>query len=146
MFTEANIRVCLEEFKEERKWVDTKEIAQRIEVKEPTIWRWIKAGLLAPVVVCGSTHYFDHDAVEAFITGHVFSEQAAEILGVGVDMVRKWTREGQLKPVSGPGVDLYYRNLYRREDVEQLRPELLTTPRMVEPGEAARSQLGERTR
>lgn len=121
MFTKASIRVYLEKVKEERKWVIPKEIARRMGVTEPTLSRWIQAGLLSPVIVCGSACYFDPDAVKEFITGHVFDQKAAEILGVGVDKVRQWTREGQLKPVSGPGVDFYYRQLYRRQDVEQLR-------------------------
>lgn len=100
-FTEADIRVFLEKFKGERKWVDGKEIAQRLRVKESTVSRWVEAGLLSPMVVCGSMRYFDHGAVEEFITGHVFIEEAAEILSAGVDVVQQWTREGQLKPYRG---------------------------------------------
>lgn len=121
VFVEVNIRVYLEKLKEKRKWVTLKEIARRMGVTEPTISRWLQEGLLSPLIVCGSTSYFEPDVVEEFIAGHVFDEKAAEILGVGVDQVRQWTRKGQLKAVSGPGVDYYYRNLYRRKDVEGLR-------------------------
>ncbi len=89
-------------------------------VWEATLLRWAEAGLLIPLVVCGSAYYFDPDTAEAFITGHVFTDEAAEIAGVPVDVVRGWTHQGLLKPVSGPKVDLYYRYLFRRGDVEQL--------------------------
>ena len=50
-------------------------------------------------------------------------DHAGEIMGVEVGVVRKWARQGMLKLVSGPKVDLYHRNLFRRDDVERLRRE-----------------------
>jgi len=50
-------------------------------------------------------------------------DQAGEIMGVEAGVVRKWARQGVLKPVSGPKVDLYHRNLFQRNDVGRLRPE-----------------------
>lgn len=125
LFNEANLRVFLDKFKAERGWVEPKEIARRMRVREATIVFWVEAGLIAPVIVCGTTHYFEPSSVEIFIAEHVFDEEAAAIMGVGVDVIRQWARTGALQPVSGPGVDLYRRPLYRRQDVERLRQ---TTP------------------
>ena len=121
----------LEEAKADKGWISHNEIARRMGVKAPSVSRWIESGLLSPVVACGSAYYFEQDIAEAFITGHVFIDVTAEIAGVQVDVIREWTRAGLLKPVSGPTVDLYYRNLFRCEDVERLRlqaPSAQATP------------------
>lgn len=123
MFSEGDIRALLEESKLEKEWVSHKEVAQRMGVKNSSLSRWIESGLLPPVVACGSVCYFNQDTAEKFVTGHVFIDEAAEIAGVEADVVRGWTHEGLLTPVSGPKVDLYYRNLFRRDDVERLRRE-----------------------
>lgn len=133
-FTKGDIRALLEESKADKGWVSHNEIARRMGVKEPSILRWIESGLLAPVVACESVYYLEQDTAEQFAAGHVFIDEAAEIAGVPTDAVREWIREGLLEPVSGPKVDLYYRNLFRREDVERLRlqaPSAQATPRTV---------------
>jgi DNA-binding transcriptional MerR regulator len=130
-FTEGDVRTFLEESKADRGWVDQKEIARQMGVKESSISYWIESGLLSPVVVCGGVYYFDKNKADEFATGHIFMDQVVEIAGVTTDAIRKWVREGLLEPVSGPKVDRYYRNLFRREDVERLsleKPSALVTP------------------
>jgi len=120
MFCEGDVRAFLEGSKAEKGWMSDKEVGQQMGVKGSTVARWTESGLLSPVVVCDSACYFDQDTSKQFITEHVFIEEAAQIAGVEVDMVRKWMREGLLRPVSGPKVDFYYRELFRREEIEQL--------------------------
>jgi len=119
-FTEGDIRALLEESKADREWVGHKEIARQMGVQDSSVSHWIRSDLLSPVVACGGVCYFDQDTADEFATGHVFIDQAAEIAGVPADAVREWVREGLLEPVSGPKVDLYYRYLFRRADVERL--------------------------
>ena len=119
-FTEGDIRALLEESKADRGWVSHKEVARQMGVKESSVSRWVESGLLPPVAACGGTYYFDEDKADEFATGHVFIDQVVEIAETTADAVRKWIREGLLEPVSGPKVDRYYRNLFRREDVERL--------------------------
>jgi hypothetical protein len=121
MFTAGDIRAVLEASKAEKKWMNYKEVAKRMGVKESSVHHWIESGLLVPTAACGGAYYFDQDVAEEFITGHVFIDKAAQIAGVAVGVVREWVRNGWLKPVSGPKVDFYYRNLFRCGDVEQLR-------------------------
>jgi len=72
----------------------------------------------------------------------VFGEDAAETLDSGLNGVQKWCRRGRLKPVSGPRLDGYRRYLFRRADVERLRPEnRLTAPEMAERLGISSSQM-----
>ncbi|MGB5049825.1 MAG: TniQ family protein [Caldilineaceae bacterium] len=121
MFHEPSLRSYLEKFKVERGWLDSKEAAKQMKVAESVLLRWVNSGLLVPLVVCGSANFFDPVAVKEFITGHVFTDEATKIAGVSKNMLQTWMHEGLLKPVSGPKVDMYYRNLFRREDLEQMR-------------------------
>ena len=119
-FTEGDIRALLEESKADRGWVSHKEVARQMGVKESSVSRWVESGLLSPVAACGGVHYFDENRADEFATGHVFIDQVVEIAETTPDTVREWIRDGLLEPVSGPKVDRYYRNLFRREDVERL--------------------------
>jgi DNA-binding transcriptional MerR regulator len=122
-FVETDLRVLLDGFKTEKGWVSQREVARRMGVQETSILRWLETGLLSPVTSCDHTFYFEEDAIEQFATDHVFIDEAANLVGVPTDIIRRWTREGLLEPVSGPKVDFYYRNLFRREDVERLHLE-----------------------
>ena len=92
-------------------------------VKDVVVSRWIAAGLLAPSVIIGNTQYFQKKDIERFRQEYIFSDNTIEILGVERLVVQKWARNGRLHPVSGPGIDTCHRYLFRRADVEQLRPE-----------------------
>jgi len=106
--------------------------------------RWVQNGLLRPVASYANTHYFSQAEVEQFMANHLFTETAAEILQVGKLVVQKWARAGRLKPVSGPDVDGGHRYLFRRDEVERMRPEnRLTAPEMAKRLGISRSQLGE---
>lgn len=120
VFTEGDIRAFLERSKEERGWVNHKEVSRQMGVNDSSVVCWVKSGLLSPLVVCGRTYYFDRKAVEKFVAGHVFMEEATGMAGVGEDVIKDWMRERRLRPVSGPKVDFYYRHLFRRADIERL--------------------------
>jgi len=89
----------------------------------------------------GLAVYFNRMAVQRFIDDHVFVEDAAEIMDIGVLAVQKWARAGRLKAVSGPDIDGCHRWLFRRADVEQLRPE----NRLTAPQAAKLMGIGEAT-
>ena len=56
--------------------------------------------------------------------------------------MQKWARNGRLRPVSGPGIDGGHRYLFRREDVDRLRPEnRLTAPELAQAIGLSRAQL-----
>jgi hypothetical protein len=123
LFAKSDIRRVAEEFKLEKGWVERKEIVKRMRVRLAVVLRWIESGLLSPCAMVRNKMYFDRQTVEEFIVGHVFCQEAAEILGLTPFAVRNWAKRGRLKPVAGPLVDGCHCYLFRREEVERLRPE-----------------------
>ncbi len=86
--------------------------------------KWIARGLL--------THPLERQKILKFWDNYVWTEQAAEIMGVGILTVQKWARNGRLHPISGGEVDGLHRYLFRREEVIRFRPNnRLTTPQMA---------------
>jgi TniQ len=68
----------------------------------------------------------------------IITPEAAEILGVYVSVVNKLIDSGDLKPISGPNVDGFGKNLFLRSDVEELRRqrEAFKAKRIEEGGSA----------
>lgn len=142
LFAEADLQACIRQVQAENHWLRREEIAARLGVKVTVITKWIKAGLLTPVVTHAQTLYFDQDKVEDFLQGHVFSDEAAQILEVGLEVVQKWARQGRLRPVVGGEGDDCHRYLFRREEVERLRPaHRLTGPQLAQRLGLSRAQL-----
>jgi len=125
VFTAGDLLAVLESLKAENNWVNDKDLAKWMGVKQSSVHHWIESGLLVPTTVCGEVYYFTQCMAKQFIDGHVFIDKAAQIAGVDVSVVREWVRNGLLEPVSGPNVDLYYRNLFRWKDVERLQSQVL---------------------
>lgn len=141
-FSATDIQKCSEAVRREKEWVRRHDIARLMGVKASVASRWVKAGLLLPVATFGNQKYFDSTTVSQFVNGYVFSEEAARVIGVGRSVIEKWAREGRLKPVSGPEIDGCHRYLFKREDVERLRPEnRLTAPQMARELGISRSQI-----
>ena len=141
-FTEADIKACVEQIRLEKRWIRREEIAARMWVKVTLVTKWVSTGLLTPVATHANSQHFSRDEVDAFVQGHIFSDEAARILDVGLDVVQKWARKGRLKPVAGGSQDDCHRYLFRREDVERLRPEnRLTGPQLAKRLGLSRAQL-----
>jgi hypothetical protein len=90
--------------------------------------RYVKTGRLKPVLAKGRRceHFFPLRDVEALreIEGQtIITPEAAEILEVNVSCIDKMIASGLLKPISGPGIDGFGKNLFLRSDVEKLRAE-----------------------
>lgn len=142
--TVADVERLKERLRQRRGWVFLYEIAQRMGVKDTVAARWVNRGLLTPVAHVAGCVYFDAAQVEEFVASHVFTTEAVGILGVGKLVVQKWSRNGRLIPISGPGIDECHRYLYRRQDVERLRPaNRLTAPEVAEQLGISRSTVGE---
>jgi hypothetical protein len=90
--------------------------------------RYVKTGRLRPIIADGrrSKHFFRVEDVESLIEIEkqtIITPKAAKILGVDVSCVDKLVASGTLKPISGPTVDGYGKNLFLRGDVERLHAE-----------------------
>ncbi len=144
LFSESDLEMWVDTIRAGRRWIRREEIARKMGVKATIVSRWVNAGLLVPAAVCANARYFDRDDVAKFVSEHVFSEEAAKILGVGLLTVEKWARLRRLKPVSGPGIDECHRYLFKRKDVERFRPqERLTAPQLARRVGISRSQMSQ---
>lgn len=108
----------------------------------PTVTAWVENGLLVPVEQKQSAMYFSRAEVERFENQFILTTEAAKILQMTELAVQTWARNGRLHPVSGPGVDDRAAYLFRRDEIEKLRPEnRCTASEMAEKLGIGRSQL-----
>jgi len=137
-----DIRRLVDTLRTERPYITRQQLAAQLGVKIATVDSWAETGLLTPIRQEKTALVFACDAATQFQQDYVFSDQAAAMFGVGKLTVQKWTRAGRLKPVSGPGVDSLHRYLFRREEVERLRPEnRMTGPQLAKQLGISRNQL-----
>jgi excisionase family DNA binding protein len=134
LFDRVDIQQCIQAIKSENGWISREGVTKLLKVKDVTLTRWVRVGLISPTVVCGSAQYFNREAVEKFITDHINTEETAKILGVGKLTVQKWARLGRLSGtcISGPNIDGYHAYLFNKAGLIQWRKERLPC------GEAAR--------
>lgn len=100
---------------------DCRGAAQRIGVDLGTFFRWLDAGLLAPTLQYADEEYFAPAVLDGFQATYVLCDQAAQLLRVEEDLVRRWTRAGWLRIVPGSEVDKRAPCLLYREEIERLR-------------------------
>lgn len=105
LFDPDDLRICSDHIKRRNNWVGRADVARRLQVKDRTLAKWVKARLLSPVAIHAHTQYFDRDQVENFATEYVTSLEAASSLNVGELCIQNWVRQGRLQAVSGPGID-----------------------------------------
>lgn len=141
-FDVLDVELLLGVMRANRPFLTPSEIAERMQVAVSAVSTWVRSGLLTPDKVYREMRYFSREQVDTFIQGHVLVKEAATILGVGELAVQRWARDGRLSAVSGPGVDERGVYLFRRADVERLRPEnRLTGPQLAAALGISRSQL-----
>lgn len=136
------VEILKKRVKERSLYITRQQIAAMKNVKLETVTQWVNMGLLFPAKTTRQGMYFDKSMVKSFLEVYVFTSEAAEILEVGVLAVQKWVRAGRLTPISGPSVNSRHRYIFRRSDIEKLRPEQrLTAPQLAEKIGISRSQL-----
>jgi hypothetical protein len=125
----------------ERRWISRSEIAHRMGVKETIVSRWVATNKLTPVSSINHVQYFNKEVADHFIQNHIFTKDAASILGVGLLTVQKWAKRGRLSPIAGPSVDGGHRYLFRRDEIERLNSgSRLSAPQMARQLGLSRSQ------
>ena len=143
-FLTSEIQALGAETKEARNWLNVKEVAQRMGVKQTVVAKWVRNGLLRPATTYANAQHYSREGVQEFAANHVFSEEDIKILGVGQLVVQKWTRNERLNPVASKSINGCHRYLFRREDVERLRPKnRLTAPQLAKKLGLSRSQMSE---
>lgn len=90
--------------------------------------RFVKTGRLKPAVHGGerSQDFFRVEDVNTLLEIErqtIITPEAAEILGVNVSCIDKMVESGILRPISGPKVDGFGKNLFLRGEVEHLHGE-----------------------
>jgi hypothetical protein len=124
-FAPADVQGYAARVKAEHDWLDRVETARRLGVTELALQRLVTRGLLKPVPINSHAQFFERGTVEQFRGEHVASQEAAALLGVGPDVIQRWTRHGRLTAVSGPGVDDAHAYLFERSVLVQWRAERL---------------------
>lgn len=126
---QSDLQRLIDETQTANHWLSRADIARLMGVKHTVVSKWVDAGLITPVSMNGNVPHFDEAQIQQFKGEHVFTEEAAEIIRIGILTVQKWIRGGRLKAVSGADIDGCHRWLLKRIDVERLRPEnRLTAP------------------
>ncbi len=127
-FEHSDIQGYIQSVKAGNGWIGREETVKHLGVKDTTLTRWVKYGLIIPVALYAHVQYFDQKAIVAFIAEHVTSEEAAGILGVGKLTVQKWAHMGRLVEVcvSGPHIDGHHSYIFHRERLIQWREARLT--------------------
>jgi hypothetical protein len=121
LFDRSDIQQCIQAIKSENGWLSRKELTKLLKVKDITLTRWVRAGLISPSAICGTAQYFDESMVDKFMADHITTEEASEILGVGKLTVQKWARQGILSEVcvSGPNVDGHHGYVFNKKRLLQ---------------------------
>jgi predicted site-specific integrase-resolvase len=128
LFDRSDIQRYIQSMKTENCWIGREETTKILGVKDVTLTRWVRSGLISPTATYGHVQYFNQRAIVAFVAEHVTSEEAATILGVGRLTVQKWARLGRLPEacVSGPNIDEHHAYLFNKEKLIHWRHERLT--------------------
>ncbi len=119
LFDRADVQQCIQAIKSENHWMSREELAKLLKVKDVTLTRWVKAGLISPSAIWGNAQYFNQEIVRKFIADHITTEEAVKILGVGKLTIQKWARQGRFSQVcvSGPHIDGHHGYLFNREKI-----------------------------
>jgi len=117
LFDRSDIQQSIQAIKSENGWINREDVTELLKVKDITLARWVKFGLISPAAVCGSAQYFVRESVEKFVADHIKTEEAANLLGVSKLIVQMWARQGKLTEacVSGPNVDGYHAYIFNKE-------------------------------
>lgn len=126
LFDRRDIHAYVKTLLTERGWLSRKDVTRRLNIKDGTLAKWVRAGLLIPAAIIVNAQYFDENTIEKFIAEHITSEEAARLLGIGVLAVQKWVRQGRLQAISGPGIDECHDYRFNRENLLQWRSGRLT--------------------
>jgi hypothetical protein len=123
-------------------WVSLDQFARMMRVKPLIVRRWIKSKLMSCVQVGSKTRFFTREEVKNFQMNYLTSQQAADIIGVGVMTVQKWARLGRLHPVSGEDVDGCHEYRFARTEIVSLSTEKrLTAPQLAKQLGISRTQM-----
>ncbi len=127
LFDRSGIEQYIHKIKSENNWVSREELTKLLKVKDVTLTRWVREGLISPTTVLGGAQYFSRDSVEEFMGDHITTDETAEMLNVGKLTVQKWVRLGRLSEVciSGPNIDGYHSYLFNKASLIQWQNERL---------------------
>lgn len=104
--------------------ISGEQAAQRLGISSSALVNWVKAKCLTARASYASEVYLDAQEVERFRANHMFSEDAASLLGLHPLDLELWHHEWGLEALKGMGPNGRLRFLFRREDVEKLSVEL----------------------
>lgn len=98
------------------------ETARQLHTSYPVLRHLVALELIVAVEDYTGRLWFARDEISRFVYDYVPTAKAAEILGIKVIDVKRWSKWGRLHPITGPMVDGFARYLFRRDEIEQFRP------------------------
>ena len=111
-------------------------------MKFPVILRWVEADLIHPTAKHASKHYFSRASIDEFRKNFMYTEKAAELLGIATLTLQKWVRNGRIQAVSGLGIDERHRYLFdKRELLKWRAAQYITAPKLAKQLGVSYSQL-----
>ena len=123
-----DLQQYIEDMKSENGWIGREEARRLLGVKDGTLARWVKGGLLTPCATFAHVQYFQMSTICQFTADYIFSDEAAQILGIGKLAVQKWARTGRLaiSCIGGPDIDGSHAYLFDKEKLLCWRSERMT--------------------
>jgi excisionase family DNA binding protein len=115
LFSPTDLYHYIEVVKAENGWIEREQARKMLDISNTTLAIWISSGLLAPAATHANVQYFDRSEVERFVVDYITSDEAAKLLGIKRQTVRKWVHQGRLEAVSGPEIDDCHTYRFERE-------------------------------
>lgn len=134
LFSPLDIRALVEAIKKENFWIGPMEASTLLGVKSASLARWVKEGLLAPVVVYEDVEYFNQATIDRFVLDYIRLQEAAIIAGEDTLTVQRWVRTNVLSGIciSGPGIDGNHTYIFDKERLVSWRNERVTTTEVTQ--------------
>lgn len=71
LFDCSDIQRYIQNVKTENGWIGREEAARLLGIKDVTLTRWVRSGLMSPAATYGHVQYFNQKAIMTFIAEHV---------------------------------------------------------------------------
>lgn len=128
LFARHDLVQLTENVRAENGWICREEARRLLGVKDGTLARWVKVGLITPCATYGHVQYFSTSTIRHFKSDYITCDEAAQILGISKLTVQKWARTGRLLTscICGPDIDGSHAYLFNKERLLDWRSERLT--------------------
>jgi len=128
LFSPLDIQTFVRAIKKRNFWIGPMEASTLLGIKNATLAKWVKEGLLSPATVHEHLEYFDQATIDRFVLNYIRLQEAAIIVGEDALTVQRWVRTNVLSGIciSGPSIDGNHTYIFDKERLVSWRNERLT--------------------